>query len=191
VRQQDEAATTRPALRREIAATPAQTALVDALVDARLLVSDEGTEGAPRVRFAHEALLSQWPLAREIIAANREFLATRSRVRADARRWLAEDKNPDLLLPSGKRLAEAEDVLLARREEIDDQTTGYIEASISAQRQRLETEEATKRKLFRNEAMRAARARSSGAAVGWAHTDRGSHYRDPRRRCWGWSTCRL
>ncbi len=108
--QQDEAATARPAPRREIAATPAQTALVDALVDARLLVSDEGTEGAPMVRFAHEALLSQWPLAREIIAANREFLATRARVGADARRWLAEDKNPDLLLPPGKRLAEAEDV---------------------------------------------------------------------------------
>ena len=47
------------------------------------------------VRFAHEALLSHSPLAREIIAANREFLATRSRVRADARRWLAEDKNPE------------------------------------------------------------------------------------------------
>ncbi len=47
--------------------------------------------------------------------------------------------------------------LLARREEIDDETIGYIEASISAQRQRdeaerkaerqrLETEEAAKRK---------------------------------------------
>ena len=52
VRQQDEAATGRPALRREIAATPSQTALVDALIDARLLVSDEGKEGEPMVRFA-------------------------------------------------------------------------------------------------------------------------------------------
>ena len=160
VRQQDEAATARPALRREIAATPAQTALVDALIDARLLVSDEGTEGAPMVRFAHEALLSQWPLAREIIAENREFLATRSRVRADARRWLAEDRNPDLLLPPGKRLAEAEDVLLARREEIDDKAIGYIEASISAQRQRLETEEAAKRERLEVEAT-AAREREA------------------------------
>ncbi len=97
------------------------------------------------VRFAHEALLSQWPLAREIIAANREFLATRSRVRADAKRWLAEDKNPDLLLPPGKRLAEAEDVLLARREEIDDQTIGYVETSISAQRHRDEAERKAER----------------------------------------------
>jgi Pyruvate/2-oxoacid:ferredoxin oxidoreductase gamma subunit len=137
---------------------------VDALIDARLLVSDEGTEGAPMVRFAHEALLSQWPLAREIIAANREFLATRSRVRADARRWLAEDKNPDLLLPTGKRLAEAEDVLLARREEIDDKTIGYIEASISTQRQRLETEEAAKRKQLEFEAD-AAREREAAAGA--------------------------
>ena len=162
VRQQDEAATGRPALRREIAATPAQTALVDALIDARLLVSDEGTEGAPMVRFAHEALLSQWPLAREIIAANREFLATRARVRADARRWLAEDRSPDLLLPPGKRLAEAEDLLLTRRAEIDDKTIDYIEASISAQRQRLETEEAAKRKGLELEAD-AARAREAAA----------------------------
>jgi type II secretory pathway pseudopilin PulG len=153
VRQQDEAATARPALRREIAATPAQAALVDALIDARLLVSDEGTEGAAMVRFAHEALLSQWPLAREIIAANREFLATRARVRADARRWLAEDRNPDLLLPSGKRLAEAEDLLLTRREEVDEKTIGYIEASISAQRQREEAErEAERQRLEAEEA---------------------------------------
>ncbi len=164
VRQQDEAATSRPALRREIAVTPAQTALVDALIDARLLVSDEGTEGAPMVRFAHEALLSQWPLAREIIAANREFLATRSRVRADARRWLAEDENPDFLLPPGKRLAEAEDVLLARREEIDDRTIGYIEASISAQQRRLETEETAKRKRLELEAD-AAREREAAAVA--------------------------
>jgi WD40 repeat protein/class 3 adenylate cyclase len=171
VRQQGEAATARPALRREIAATPAQTVLVDALVDARLLVSDEGTEGAPMVRFAHEALLTQWPLAREIIAANREFLATRSRVRADASRWLAEDRNRDLLLPGGKRLAEAEDVLLARREEIDDKTIGYIESSISAQRQRdeaerqrFETEEAAKSKRLELEAD-AAREREAAAGA--------------------------
>jgi WD40 repeat protein len=175
VRQQDEAATSRPALRREVAVTQAQTALVDALIDARLLVSDEGAEGAPMVRFAHEALLSQWPLAREIIAANREFLATRSRVRADAKRWLAEDKNPDLLLPPGKRLAEAEDVLLVRCEEIDDQTIGYIDASISAQRQRdeaerkaerqrLEAEEAAKHKRLELEAD-AAREREAAAGA--------------------------
>ena len=169
VRQQDEAATGRPALRREIAATPAQTALVDALIDARLLVSDEGTEGAPMVRFAHEALLSQWPLAREIVAANREFLATRDRVRADRRRWLAEERSQDLLLPPGKRLAEAEDVLLTRKLEIDDKTIDYIEASISAQRQReeaerkrLETEEAAKRKRLELEAD-AVRAREAAA----------------------------
>ena len=164
VRERDEAATARPALRREIAATPAQIALVDALIDARLLVSDEGTEGAPMVRFAHEALLSQWPLAREIIAANREFLATRARVRADAKRWTAENENPDFLLPPGKRLAEAEDVLLARRHEIDDGIIAYIEASISAQQQRLEAEEAAKRRQLELEAD-AAREREAAAVA--------------------------
>jgi len=157
VGQQNEAATGRPALRREIAATLAQTALVDALIDARLLVSDEGTEGVPMVRFAHEALLSQWPRAREIIAANREFLATRARVRADTRRWQAEQRNPDLLLPAGKRLAEAEDLLLARRKEVDDETAEYIEASHSEQQAREEAEREVERRRLEFEATAARR----------------------------------
>jgi len=182
VLQQDEAATARPALHREIATTPARAALVNALTNARLLVSDEGAEGAPMVRFAHEALLSQWPLAREIIATNREFLATRSRVRADARRWLAEDKSRDLLLPGGKRLSEAEDLLLTRREEIDDQTIGYIEASITArrqrheaereaERQRIEADEVAERKRLELEAD-AAREREAAAGAREAATRR-------------------
>ncbi len=119
VRLRDEAVTARPATRSEVASTTAQVALTNALIGARLLVSDEGGNGETVVRVAHEALLSHWPRAQQIIAADREFLQTRARAQADTRRWLAEDKNPDLLLPSGKRLAEAEDLLEARREELE------------------------------------------------------------------------
>ena len=46
----------------------------------------------------------------------------------------SENKNPDLLLPAGKRLAEGEELLQSRREEVDDQIVHYIDASSSAQK---------------------------------------------------------
>ena len=64
------------------------------------------------MRVAHEALLSRWPRARDIINANRSFLETRARLQTEARRWLSDNKNPELLLPPGKRLAEGEELLL-------------------------------------------------------------------------------
>ncbi len=153
VRLRDETmVTARAAARTEVAASPEQAALVDALVDARLLVSDEGV-----VRLAHEALLTHWPRARDIVAANGEFLATRARVQVDARRWLAEDRNLELLLPRGKRLAEAEDVLGARREELDDDFVAYVAASSEAERGRRETEDAARRERLELEAAAARR----------------------------------
>ena len=64
VRPGDETVTARPATLGELAGTPARSALVDALIAARLLVSDEDAAGHVFVRVAHEALLSRWPRAR-------------------------------------------------------------------------------------------------------------------------------
>ena len=138
VRPGDEAVTARPALLTEVAGTPARLALVDALIAARLLVSDEDAAGHVFVRVAHEALLSRWPRARDIVNANKNFLETRARLRADAQRWHADNRNRELLLPSGKRLAEGEELLLSRREEVDDEVVEYIEASSRAEKEREE-----------------------------------------------------
>ncbi|TIS54323.1 MAG: hypothetical protein E5W91_27145 [Mesorhizobium sp.] len=130
--------TARPALFTEIASTPARLALVKALIDARLLVSDEDAGGHVFVRVAHEALLRRWPRAGDIVNANRNFLETRERLRADAHRWHLENRNRELLLPSGKRLAEGEELMLSRREEVDDAVLEYIEESLRAHRQKEE-----------------------------------------------------
>ncbi|TGQ69336.1 hypothetical protein EN829_029460 [Mesorhizobium sp. M00.F.Ca.ET.186.01.1.1] len=134
----DETVTARPALFTEVAGTPARSALVRALIDARLLVSDEDAEGHVFVRLAHEALLSRWPRAGDIVNANRNFLETRERLRADAHRWHLESRNRELLLPSGKRLAEGEELVLSRRGEVDDAVLEYVEASLHAHRQKEE-----------------------------------------------------
>ena len=148
VRPGDEAVAARPALRAEVTGTPQRLALVEALVAARLLVSDEDAAGHVFVRVAHEALLSRWPRASDIVNANRSFLETRARLMADAHRWHSDNRNQELLLPSGKRLAEGEELLLSRREEVDDQVIEYIEASSRAQNEREEKDRQAERALI-------------------------------------------
>ena len=118
------------------------------LIAARLLISDEDVAGNVFVRLAHEALLSRWPRAREIVSANRNFLETRARLRADAERWHSDNKNRELLLPSGKRLAEGQELLLSRRAEVDSQVIDYIEASSRAQNERAEQDRQAERALI-------------------------------------------
>jgi YD repeat-containing protein len=137
-------ATARSVPSARFAEDPDAAALVEALVEARLLVRDEGT-----VRVAHEALLTGWPRAAQIIEENREFLQVRARVQADAGRWLAEDRNPELLLPPGLRLSEAVDVLLARREELEPDLLAYVEASKAREETRLAAERAAARRKLR------------------------------------------
>ncbi len=164
VRLGDEATTVRPAPFADVANTSAKTALVDALIAARLLVSDENAEGQAVIRPAHEALLSRWPRARDIVSANRNFLETRARIQADMRRWVSGNKNPELLLPAGMRLAEGEELLRSRGEEIDDRISAYIAASSLAEQERTDRERLAER--ARIEAAEAAsRARLSMEAA--------------------------
>ncbi|BCH08010.1 hypothetical protein MesoLj131c_22680 [Mesorhizobium sp. 131-3-5] len=140
--------TARPALFTEIASTAARLALVRALIDARLLVSDEDAGGHVFVRVAHEALLRRWPRAGDIVNTNRNFLETRERLRADAHRWHLENRNRELLLPPGKRLAEGEELMLSRREEVDDAVLEYIEESLHAHQQKEEKDQHAARALI-------------------------------------------
>jgi len=90
--------------------TDAQRALVQALVEARLLVSSAAA-GTPEFGVAHEALLRRWPRAIAWIAQHRALLQARTRLAAVAARWLEERHSHDLLLPEGRQLDEARQLL--------------------------------------------------------------------------------
>ena len=137
------------------------------------MVSDEDAEGHAVIRVAHEALLSRWPRARDIVNANRDFLETRARVQTDARRWHSDRKNPELLLPPGKRLAEAEELLLARRDEVDDRIVEYVEASSLAQKAVAEKELQAERARIE--------ARKRPGENGWSARRSAEAWRPPRR----------
>ena len=76
--------TIRPAALAEAAADEASKRLVDALVDARILLSS-GNEGTASVRLAHERVLKSWKRAAGIVRDNADFLSYARGCRGSAR----------------------------------------------------------------------------------------------------------
>src|SRR3954454_7949894 len=68
---------------------PDQRVVVDALVEARLFLTDIDDENHPVVTLAPESLLRHWPELVEWVEANREFLMLRERIDRAARQWAA------------------------------------------------------------------------------------------------------
>lgn len=121
-------------------------ALTDVLVSdqVRLLVA-EGDGGAPRLRIAHEALLTHWDVAADWARQNRRDLETRARLEDAAALWAdAEPGDRKARLLQGLQLAEAID--LKRRWGGD---VAHLDAFIDA------SESAARRKSRRNWAIAA------------------------------------
>ena len=106
--------------------------LVDCFLaaDVRLLIADGDAEGA-RVRLAHEALLTRWDRARQLLLDDCADLQIRARLEQAAVRWsVAEPLDRDsLLLHAGRPLAEGQSLLARRRAELDRAIIDYVEAS--------------------------------------------------------------
>jgi len=90
--------------------TDAERALVQALVEARLFVS-ELVDQQPGFAVAHEAVLRRWPRVLDWIAAHRQALRLRAHLARQALRWDSEGRSADLLLPTGRQLNDARGLL--------------------------------------------------------------------------------
>ncbi|SEH07320.1 nSTAND1 domain-containing NTPase [Candidatus Venteria ishoeyi] len=114
-----------------------QQALVEKLIDARLLISDKNDQGQAVVRIVHEALFQHWPVLENWLSEDREWLRIRAFLADNALRWQQEQQLSDLLLPDGKPLMEASYLLEHWREILAPHELAYIEASQQrAQRRR-------------------------------------------------------
>jgi len=73
-----------------------QRRLVDALLhsEARLLVSDAESGGAPTIRVAHEALITRWARARQFVQDNADVLKIRRRLEERYTLWRALRTDP-------------------------------------------------------------------------------------------------
>ncbi|WP_435108577.1 nSTAND1 domain-containing NTPase [Nocardiopsis synnemataformans] len=106
--------------------------IVDAFVDARLLVSDVH-DGGPVAQVAHEALFRQWAPLRQQVEAHTERLRQRAELERWSGDWESSRRHPDYLL-TGARLTTAERWLEALRE--NGQDTPALTAFVDASRRR-------------------------------------------------------
>jgi len=94
--------------------TPDERRVVDAFIDARLLVTG-ADNGQPYVHVAHEALFRQWPPLRQEVETRAEQLRRRAELERWAADWQRSGRSDDYLL-SGERLALAQRWLAALEE---------------------------------------------------------------------------
>ena len=109
------------------ASAPARE-LLQALLEARLFVSNLDNRGQPVVSVAHEALLEHWPRVRTWSEQNREHLRAHARLSAAMRAWEREGRSGDFLLPRGKPLADAR-ALMADGIRLSEPERALVEAS--------------------------------------------------------------
>ena len=103
------------------------------LVDARLLVTArDAASGTETVEVTHEALIRHWTLLRTWVDEDREFLRRKARIDAAAALWEQDKRDVSRLLPAGRPLAEGEEILASRREDLGAGVVAFIEASAAA-----------------------------------------------------------
>lgn len=135
----DGTATSRPARLDAFAPGSPELRLVESFLapERRLLVASE-RGGVAEVRLAHEALLENWPAAREQIATDRRDLQTRARLEVLQRRW-AEAATPaekKKALLTSLNLAEGVDLVRRWNMPRDAGLGAYVAQSEAAERWR-------------------------------------------------------
>ena len=103
-------------------------ALAEAFVRARLFVG-ELRDGCPGFGVAHEALLRQWPRARDWAQDNRRLLHARARLQRATARWVEEGRGSDHLLNAGRPLSEAMDAARTSPEDLSADERSFLQAS--------------------------------------------------------------
>jgi len=114
---------------RELSADAAETALINALLSARILIARTDADGRPTVRLAHDAVLASWPRAAAAAQASRDFYRVRAEVEDAQRRWEQYGRPKDRLIQAGVPLAEAEKLVVDFSRELPGPLTAYVTAS--------------------------------------------------------------
>jgi hypothetical protein len=131
---------------RRSAFTADEQVVVDAFVDASLLVSDHDPGEEAVVEVAHEALLRQWPPLRDAIEADRSLLRLRSELERLAADW-QHGQRDDAYLLRGGRLATIDQWAHQHPGELGPLEQEFLEASRGLATRELEATRRSNRRL--------------------------------------------
>lgn len=107
-------------------------AVVESFVEARLFTADRNAAGDAVVSVSHEALLRHWPRMRDSVQEDRDFLRARARLERAAGLWREDGMAPERLLPAGKPLTDALDLLNRNAAEVPPPLREYVVKSHAA-----------------------------------------------------------
>jgi len=111
----------------ELVPDPDRAAVVDALIDARLLASSDGDDGG-RIELVHEALLTAWPRLAGWRKDDAAAAVVRDAVRTAAQQWDARGRSRDLVW-RGDALIEARAWRRRHTPALTERERGFLDAS--------------------------------------------------------------
>ena len=114
--------------------TDEEWAVVQTLINARLLVTDHTSSGVEGVELVHETLIRNWTRLSEWLYADRAFFFWREGLRGGVRLWEKSGRDPGALLRGGL-LAEAEIRSADHWEDLSQSESDFIAASLDLRRQ--------------------------------------------------------
>jgi len=140
--------------------------LVEALIEARILVSGHDQSKAATIALAHQRVVEAWQGAHKIVTESERFLRIRDEVEDARCRWEDSGQRRDRLIPAGLPLSEAEDAAAKLQDELLSTTRAYVTKSGRAARLRQRLT-ATAAIVFL--------AVAAVAGFFWHHADRATH----------------
>jgi len=125
--------------------------LLQAFIQARLVVTDRTPNGMSVARVAHEALLHHWPRLQQWLVQDRHLLQLRVKLTEAAEFWDKQARPTTLLLATTRSLAEGEELLTHWETVIRPLTVQYIHTSLQeAEQQRALLQAKARHKLRRS-----------------------------------------
>jgi WD40 repeat protein len=121
--------------------------LVKQLADNRLVVTSQNSANQETVEVVHEALIRNWGEFRQWMNADRSFRAWQDRLRSAMYQWEQTQRDEGALL-RGAALAEGEEKLKQRREDISAGEQEFIQASVALRDREQKQRERRRRLTF-------------------------------------------
>lgn len=108
----------------------------------RLIVLSSATEEVAEAEIvaevAHEALLDDWKTLSGWIADRKDFFRLRNKLEADAKTWIENIRRNDFLIPAGKPLLDAEDLVAkSYKGDVTTDLKSFVDASSSRNQRKL------------------------------------------------------
>jgi formylglycine-generating enzyme required for sulfatase activity/transcriptional regulator with XRE-family HTH domain len=112
---------------------PGSAGVLAALVNARLLCSDyDRGLGSETIEIAHEAVIRRWARLTSWLVEDREFLLWQEQVRSMRKQW-EDSRREESLTLRGRSLAQAEDWVTQRSDEVDHAVRQFVDLSVETE----------------------------------------------------------